>query len=159
METSRPSPEQDPRQVYADIIGLPRHQSSRHPHMSLHDRAAQFAPFAALVGYDEMIDEEARLTESRIDPGEADLERLDRRIRRLSEALSAGCRPEISVSFFEPDPHKAGGSYRTVSGALKKIDPYEKKLVLLEEGSSVEGISLDMDRILDITGGVPDGMD
>lgn len=52
--------EPDPRIVYADIIDLPHHQSSTHPHMSLYDRAAQFAPFAALTGYDDMITEEAR---------------------------------------------------------------------------------------------------
>ncbi len=52
--------EPDPRIVYADIIDLPHHQSSTHPHMSLYDRAAQFAPFAALTGYDDMITQEAR---------------------------------------------------------------------------------------------------
>ncbi len=55
--------EPDPRIVYADIINMPHHQSTKHPHMSLHDRAAQFSPFAALSGYEDMIDEEARLTQ------------------------------------------------------------------------------------------------
>ena len=63
------SKEPDPRIVYADIIDLPHHQSAKRKHMSLHDRAAQFAPFAALVGYDEMVDEEARLTDRQIEPG------------------------------------------------------------------------------------------
>ncbi|SDB40394.1 hypothetical protein SAMN02910298_01981 [Pseudobutyrivibrio sp. YE44] len=54
--------EKDPRIVYGDIIDLPHHQSTKHPHMSLYDRAAQFAPFAALTGYEEMISEEARRT-------------------------------------------------------------------------------------------------
>ncbi len=59
--------EPDPEIIYADIIDLPHHQSNAHPHMSLYDRAAQFAPFSALTGYKEMIDEEARLTEARVE--------------------------------------------------------------------------------------------
>ena len=78
----------DPRIVYADIIDLPHHQSAKRKHMSLHDRAAQFAPFAALVGYDEMVDEEARLTDRQITPGESDLDRLDRIFRCLSAKIT-----------------------------------------------------------------------
>ena len=97
------SKESDPRIVYADIIDLPHHQSEKRRHMSLHDRAAQFAPFAALVGYDEMVGEEARLTDRQITPGESDLDRLDRAFRRLSALLSAGQRPQVSVMVFIPD--------------------------------------------------------
>ena len=142
----------DPRVVYADVIGLPRHQSDRHPHMSLHDRAAQFAPFAALVGYDEMVDEEARLTDRQIAPGESDLDRLDRKFSRLSGLLSAKQRPLISALVFIPDSRKAGGRYDTVTGRARKLDLYEKKLILLREGSPAEEISLNMDRILDLSG-------
>ena len=120
--------------------------------MSLHDRAAQFAPFAALVGYDEMVDEEARLTERQIAPGESDLDRLDRKFSRLSGLLSAKQRPVISALVFVPDPRKAGGRYDTVTGRVRKLDPYEKKLVLLRESSPAEEISLNMDRILDLSG-------
>ena len=80
----------DPLIVYADIISLPHHQSASRPHMSLHDRAAQFAPFAALSGYEEMVDEEARLTDREISLGDSDLDLLDRQFRRLSEMLSGG---------------------------------------------------------------------
>ena len=142
----------DAREVYADIIDLPHHQSDRHPHMSLHDRAAQFAPFAALVGYDEMVDEEARLTDRQIAPGESDLDRLDRKFSRLSGLLSAKQRPLISALVFIPDSRKAGGRYDTVTGRARKLDLYEKKLILLREGSPAEEISLNMDRILDLSG-------
>ena len=139
----------DPRQVYGDIIDLPHHQSPRRKQMSLHDRAAQFAPFAALVGYDEMVDEEARLTDSQIAPGESDLERLDRIFRRLSAALSAGDRPEVSVLVFVPDSRKAGGRYETVGAPVKKLFPAEKKLILRGR-TPREEISVDMDRVLDL---------
>lgn len=142
----------DPRIVYADIIDLPHHQSGKRKHMSLHDRAAQFAPFAALVGYDEMVDEEARLTDRQINPGESDLDRLDRIFRSLSAQLSAGRRPEISVLVFIPDARKAGGRYDTVTGRAKRLDPVEKKLILLGSGTPPEEISLNLDRILDISG-------
>ncbi len=140
----------DPRLVYADIISLPHYQSVKRPHMSLHDRAAQFAPFAALVGYDEMVGEEARLTDAQIAPGESDLEDLDRKFRVLSEQLAAGQRPEISVLVFIPDARKAGGRYETVTGRARRLDPVEKKLILLREGAPVREISLDLDRILDL---------
>lgn len=149
----------DAREVYADIIDLPHHQSDRHPHMSLHDRAAQFAPFAALVGYDEMVDEEARLTDRQIAPGDSDLERLDRKFSRLSGLLSAKQRPVVSALVFVPDPRKAGGRYETVTGRVRKLVPHEKKLILLRDGSPAEEISLNMDRILDLSGSILDDMD
>ena len=142
----------DPRVVYADIIDLPCPRSAKHPPMSLHDRAAQFAPFAALAGYDEMIDEEARLTDRQILHGESGLEELDRKLRLLSRELDAGCRPEVSALVFVPDARKAGGRYETVTGRARRLVPHEKKLILLGEGSPAEEISLDLDRILDLSG-------
>ena len=139
-----------PRLVYGDIIDLPHHQSPTRPHMSLHDRAAQFAPFAALTGYEEMVDEEARLTEREISLGDADLDILDQQFRRLSELLSAGSRPPVTVTFFVPDPHKAGGRYDTVSGLARRLDPVEKRLLLLTDATPPETLSLDMNRILEI---------
>ena len=144
------------RKLYADIIDLPHHQSETRRHMSLHDRAAQFAPFAALVGYDEMVGEEARLTDRQIALGESDLDRLDRAFRSLAAQLSAGLRPGVSVLVFVPDSRKAGGRYETVSGRAKKLDLYEKKLVLLGEGSPAEESSLDMERILGLSEGTSD---
>ena len=141
----------NPRVIYADIISLPHCQSSKHPHMSLHDRAAQFAPFAALVGFDEMVSEEARLTERRVAPGESDLEALNSSFRCLAEQLSAGRRPAVTVCFFVPDPRKAGGRYETVTGRARRLDTDGKRLILLGEGSPAEEISLDMDSVLDLS--------
>lgn len=140
---------EDPRVVYADIINLPHHRSAVHPHMSLHDRAAQFAPFAALVGYDEMVDEEARLTDRRVDPGESDLERLDRIFAQLSAALARGERPPVSLLVFVPDSKKSGGRYETVSGKARRLDPVEKKLFLLDSSTPPREIPILLDRILD----------
>ena len=140
------------REVYGDIIDFPHHQSAKRRHMSLHDRAAQFAPFAALVGYDEMVDEEARLTDRQITPGESDLDRLDRIFRRLSELLSAGQRPDVSALVFIPDPHKAGGHYETVSGRAKRLDPVAKMLLLLTDETPPRETAVDTDRILDLSG-------
>ena len=140
------------REVYSDIIDLPHHQSAKRRHMSLHDRAAQFAPFAALVGYDEMVDEEARLTDRQITPGESDLDRLDRIFHRLSELLSAGQRPDVSALVFIPDPHKAGGRYETVSGRAKRLDPVAKMLLLLTDETPPRETAVDTDRILDLSG-------
>ena len=149
----------DPRQVYADIIDLPHHQSEKLRHMSLHDRAAQFAPFAALMGYDEMVGEEARLTDRQIAPGESDLDRLDRIFRLLASRLAAGERPEVSVLVFVPDQRKAGGRYETVSGRAKRLDTVEKKLILLYSGTPPREIILNLDKILDISGITEDGSD
>jgi len=149
----------DPRQVYADIIDLPHHQSEKRRHMSLHDRAAQFAPFAALVGYDEMVGEEARLTDRQIAPGESDLDRLDRIFRLLASRLAAGERPEVSVLVFVPDQRKAGGRYETVSGRAKRLDTVENKLILLYSGTPPREIILNLDKILDISGITEDGSD
>ena len=123
-------PEPDPRVVYGDIIGLPHHVSDRYPPMSMAQRAAQFAPFAALTGYDEVIGEEARQVDRRIELSEEDQEILDRELRRLGGMADRGERPRVSVTFFPPDPLKPGGRYETVTERLKKIDTAGRTLLL-----------------------------
>lgn len=113
---------------YRDIIGLPYRPSPTHPKMSLHDRAAQFAPFAALSGYEDEIDETARLTDRRITPDEEALAELDERIRFL--AGCAGEQPPVSVVYFRPDERKEGGAYLTACGNLKRLDETERMLLL-----------------------------
>ena len=135
---------------YMDILSLPHHQSATRPHMSLHDRAAQFAPFAALAGYEEMVDEEARITDREISLGDSEQDLLDQQFRRLSDMLSAGKRPQVSVLVFIPDQHKAGGRYETVTGHARRLDPVEKKLIILNDDSPARQITLSMDRILDL---------
>ena len=119
---------------YEDILFLPHHVSSRRPRMSLADRAAQFAPFAALTGYEEAIAETRRHTECRPELGEYDVTLLDRKYRRLAECASE--RPKITISRFVPDLKKDGGAYEVISGRLKKIDPYTQS-ILLTDGSVI----------------------
>ena len=118
---------------YHDIIDLSHHVSSNRPHMALSDRAAQFAPFAALVGYEEAIDETARLTEERRELGEDERERLDRRLRILCAKIDE--RPHVEITYFMPDEWKNGGSYVRKTGCVAMISLTEKALVM--EGGTV----------------------
>ena len=107
---------------YSDIIDLPHHVSKTRKRMSMDARAAQFSPFAALTGYDEEIDEAARLTDDRLDISFDDAKRedLDRNIGYLEEHASENI--TIKVEYFVPDERKEGGEYRTVQGVFKRID-------------------------------------
>lgn len=130
------SKEPDPRVTYADIIDRPRPEP-KHPRMSLYNRAAQFAPFAALTGYDDMIEEEERLVEAdhmrRLEPDEAEM--LNRKIRRLIELTESGERPTVSITYYEPDPLKNGGEYVTITDAVKRVDAANRVIEL----TSMEG--------------------
>ena len=119
---------------YSDIINLPHHVSKKHPQMPMEARAAQFAPFAALTGYDAVIHETARLTDRQVELEEYDNERLNRKFSELMTILDN--HPEITVSYFQPDERKAGGSYISVSGTVKKIDTYEH-LLWMDDGTKI----------------------
>ena len=112
--------EPDPREVYGDIIDHPHWESPKHPPMSLYDRAAQFAPFAALSGYDDMIGEEARLVDNRIELSEEEWEELNRKLGRIDETIRQGAQPAATITYFVPDPLKPGGLYETIA---EKADP------------------------------------
>ena len=112
---------------YDDIINLPHHQSKNHPHMLMHDRAAQFAPFAALTGYDDAIKEARRLTDSKPELDENQLEELDQKLADLMSRIEE--HPEVVVTYFEPDDKKEGGAYVTCVGKIKKIDGYKRRLI------------------------------
>ena len=112
---------------YADILYLPHHRSTVRPGMSIHDRAAQFAPFAALTGHDAAIRETARLTDSAIELDESQRSVLNDKLLFLSQNLKE--QPEISVTFFLPDERKNGGSYHRLTGSIKKLDPFGGKLI------------------------------
>ena len=115
---------------YDDIIALPHHVSETRPRMARLDRAAQFAPFAALTGLDDAMDETARLTEGKVELADNALSELDGVLRRLMERREE--RPALAVTFFEPDDRKAGGAYRTVHGELWNVDPLAGVLVLAD---------------------------
>ena len=115
---------------YDDIIELPHHVSRKHPQMPLMDRAAQFAPFAALTGHEAAIKETARLTEEEIELNEDSKALLDLRLQELLEHLAE--QPTVTVTYFCPDERKAGGAYETVTGRVKKVDGYAGELVFTD---------------------------
>ena len=113
---------------YDDIINLPHHVSSRHPQMSMMNRAAQFAPFAALTGHAAAIEETARLTDEQHELADDDSEALNQKMAYLRETINE--HPTISITYFEPDRKKAGGAYKTIEGQLQNIDDYSQSIVL-----------------------------
>ena len=119
---------------YDDIIRLPHHVSRNHPQMPLRDRAAQFAPFAALTGYEAAVGETARLTSERRELDAQEAEELNRRLTDLAARLKD--RPEVTIEYFVPDERKSGGAYVTVTGVVRHISVPEKTLVM-EDGTVI----------------------
>ena len=115
---------------YDDIINLPHHVSIKHPQMSMSNRAAQFSPFAALSGYDDAIDEIARLTDDEIELGDGSIQEINEKIRFLMEHLSD--HPEVTILYFVPDVKKAGGRYTSVTGKIRKIKVYEQEIEMMD---------------------------
>ncbi len=113
---------------YDDIITLTHPVSNIHPQMSLHDRAAQFAPFAALTGHQEAIKETARLTEKKIELSEEEQEKLNQKLLWIICHIKE--QPEILITYFIQDQHKTGGKYITKRGKVKKIKETEQELIL-----------------------------
>lgn len=116
--------------------------SRNHPQMPMEARAAQFAPFAAQTRYDAVIHETARLTDKQVELEEYDNDRLNRIFSELMDSLEK--HPMVTVSYFKPDEHKAGGAYMTVSGKLKKIDTYEQIMKM------VDGTVIPIGSIMDL---------
>ena len=129
---------------YEDIINLPHHVSSKRPQMPMSDRAAQFAPFAALIGYDSAIKETGRLTDERIELDEEALTALDMKYQLLIDTLDE--ESEVEITYFKPDEHKAGGSYVTATGAVIKVGDFER-LITMQDGARIP-----MDDVLNIDG-------
>ena len=119
---------------YDDIINLPHPVSKKHPQMSIEARSAQFAPFASLTGYDEVIRETARLTNERINIDESVKTILDWKLQMIEEQITN--QPLITFTYFVPDRKKRGGRYVTVTGNVEKIDEY-KHMVILEDKTEI----------------------
>ena len=119
---------------YDDIINLSRPQYNDLPPMSIHDRAAQFSPFAALVGYDAAVEETARLTDSRREMEEDEINELNRQLSELNKRLSE--RPRIRVTYFIRDRKKEGGRYASKIGNARTIDQAENRITFTD-GESV----------------------
>ena len=114
---------------YDDIINLPHHVSSTRPRMPMLDRAAQFQPFRALTGYEDAVQETARLTDEKIELTEDEKAILDVRLQKLADEITR--QPKVTLTYFRPDKKKAGGAYVCITGQLKKIDDYEGTLILM----------------------------
>lgn len=118
---------------YDDIVGLDRPISKKHRPMPRENRAAQFAPFAALTGFDAVIDEEARLTDCRIELDEARKEELDRALAELWQRICE--QPKIQITHFVQDTRKTGGAYVTTRGIVKRM---ENRALVLQDGTRIE---------------------
>lgn len=129
---------------YEDIINLPHHVSPSRPQMPMSDRAAQFAPFAALTGYDAAIKETGRLTDEKIELDEEALTALDMKYQFLMDALDDA--PEVTITYFQPDERKAGGIYVSAVGVVRKVDDFERRITMQD------GAKIPMDDVLSIDG-------
>ncbi len=115
---------------YDDIKHLSRPQYDEYPPMSVHDRAAQFSPFAALVGYDDEVAEAARLTDSRGELTEDEINELNDALNRILSTI--GEHPVVKVTYFIPDDRKSGGKYAIKTGAVRIYDSYKNALVFTD---------------------------
>lgn len=113
---------------YDSIINLPHHKSKNHPPMTIYQRAAQFAPFSALTGYKESILEESRLTDEKIIISDELKEMINDKLNYIKENISNN--PKIKIRYFIKDKTKQGGRYEEIETIVKKIDVYNKKLIL-----------------------------
>ena len=127
---------------YDEIINLPHHISKTRPQMPMSDRAAQFAPFAALTGYDSAIKETGRLTDERIELDEEALTALDRKYQLLMDTLDDA--PEVTIIYFQPDERKAGGQYVSATGTVKKVDTFGRRIILQD------GTRIPLDSVFDL---------
>lgn len=115
---------------YEDILHLPHHVSSRRNKMSIKDRAAQFAPFAAVVGHGNAVKEAARYTQQRKELDETEKSIIDNQLREIEAQLPNSS--EVEIVYYRPDALKSGGEYITKVGVIKKFDIYEKEVLMMD---------------------------
>ena len=149
--------EPNAREVYADIIDLPHWQSDKHAHMTPLEHAAQFSPFAALTGYEDMIDEEAREVGAFEALSEAEMEIMNAKINLIIDAIEAGHHPVLKFTYFIADAAKAGGSYVSITERVRRVDTVDRKIQLFKKtGLSGSYMELEMAKIKDISGELVD---
>lgn len=129
---------------YEDIINLTHHVSKKHKQMSLEARSAQFAPFAALTGYEDVIEETERITKDKIEINEELKRILDGKLKLIKEYILK--KPEITITYFKPDLKKSGGSYETITDKVIRIDNYNHVIVMENK------IEISISDIVEITG-------
>ena len=137
---------------YEDIIHLPHHQAANRKQMSMYDRAAQFSPFAALVGFDGVIAETGRLTDRKIELSENEKVLLDQKLTLIDDVIQDGHHPEITVVFFVADLLKDGGEYQKYTGKVRQIDTVERKIVFLAANGRSAGKKVPIDDVMEIHG-------
>lgn len=116
---------------YDDIINLPNPTSKNHPRMSMGNRAAQFSPFAALTGHEAAIRETARHTEEKELLSDEVIAGLNEKLKIIAENI--GDEQMVTITYFVPDERKSGGAYITHSGMVKKIDEYERTIIMQDK--------------------------
>lgn len=116
---------------YDDIINMPHHISKKHSQMSLENRSAQFAPFAALTGYEDEVEETARPTDKRIEITDEIKTEMNIKLKTIQEKIYA--KPKVTVKYFIPDIKKEGGSYKIVTSNVIKIDKYKQTIILKDK--------------------------
>ena len=144
---------------YAEILTLPHHKAANRPHMSMHDRAAQFSPFAALTGFDGVIAETGRRTDQKIELSESQMTLLNQKLNLIDDAVQDGYHPMVTVVYFVPDAKKDGGSYQGYTGKVRQVDAVERKLVFLAANERSAGRDISIDVIREIHGEVVDFME
>lgn len=145
--------EPNARLVYADIIDLPHWQSPDRTPMTAYERAAQFSPFAALTGYEDMVEEEAREVGTEVQLSETEMEVLNAKIALLSDMIKKGEEPKVTITYFVPDALKLGGAYVSIMERVRRVDADGRKIQLYKK----VGLSGSyMDRIQDISGELVD---
>ena len=127
--------------------------------MSMHDRAAQFSPFAALTGFDGVIAEIGRRTDQKIELSESQMTLLNQKLNLIDVATQDGYHPMVTVVYFVPDARKDGGSYQEYTGKVRQLDPVERKLVFLAANERSAGKEISIDDILEIHGDLVDYME
>lgn len=127
---------------YKDIIDLPHHTSEKRPRMPLSDRAAQFAPFAALTGYDDLVRETARLTDEKVDLDETEKYILNEKLQFLLD--NADREPIATITYFAKDTKKHGGKYQYVTGVIKRFDAIERQVIFDDK------LAISIDDIIEI---------
>ena len=116
---------------YDDIIYLPHHVSKKRPQMTIIQRSAQFAPFAALAGYDDAVKETARLTDRKIELEDGQKEILNNKLLYILENIDS--KPEVTFTYFVKDKTKSGGNYKEKTGIVRKIDMIEHYIQFIDK--------------------------
>ena len=144
---------------YEDILTLPHHKAANRPQMSMHDRAAQFSPFAALTGFDGVIPETGRMTDRKAELSESQMILLNQKLTLIDDAIQDGTHPVVPAVYFVPDAKKDGGSYQEYTGKARQVNSVERKLVFLAANERSAGKEISIDDILEIHGDLVDYMD